>query len=84
MEPVLAGSFDVDTAIVTLASLPAGAIAPHLAALALAGTAAVNMAFKIGVAIANARWSGGRNAALALMASEVVLVATLAVGLIVL
>ncbi|MGZ3171887.1 MAG: MgtC/SapB family protein [Croceibacterium sp.] len=78
----LAGSFDVDTAIVTLASLPAGAIGQHLAALALAGTAAVNMAFKIGVAIANARWSGGRNAALALLASEVVLVATLAVGLI--
>lgn len=77
----LAGSFDVDTAIVTLASLPAGAIGPQLAALALAGTAAVNMAFKIGVAIANARWSGGRNAALALLASEVVLVATLAVGL---
>ncbi len=78
----LAGSFDVDTAIVTLASLPANAIGPHLAALALAGTAAVNMAFKIGVAIANARWSGGRNAALALLASEVVLVATLVVGLI--
>ena len=78
----VAGSFDVDTAIVTLASLPAQAIAPGLAALALAGTAAVNMAFKIGVALVNARWSGGRNAALALLASEIVLVATGAWGLI--
>lgn len=77
----LAGSFDVDTAIVTLAGLPADAIAPHLAALALAGTAAVNMAFKIGVAIANAGWAKGRQAALALMASEVVLVLTLGWGL---
>jgi uncharacterized membrane protein (DUF4010 family) len=70
----LAGSFDVDTAIVTLASLPSNAIAPQFAALALAGTAAVNMAFKIGVTIANARWSAGRDAVLALLASEVVLV----------
>ncbi|HSQ95020.1 MAG TPA: DUF4010 domain-containing protein [Croceibacterium sp.] len=77
----VAGSFNVDTALVSLAGLPTGAIAPRLAALALVGTVAVNMAFKIGVAIANARWSGGRNAALALLASEVVLVGTLGVGL---
>jgi len=74
----LAGSFDVDTAIVTLAGLPRGAIAPHLAGLALAGTAAVNMAFKIGVVIANAGWSKGRKAALALSASTLVLALTLA------
>jgi len=77
----LAGSFDVDTAIVTLASLPHDAIAPRLAGLALAGTAAVNMGFKIGVVIANAGWSRGRNAALALLASEVVLAATVGWGL---
>lgn len=77
----LAGSFDVDTAIVTLSGLPRGAIGPHLAALALAGTAAVNMAFKIGVAIANAGWKAGRTSALALLASEVVLVLTLVWGL---
>jgi uncharacterized membrane protein (DUF4010 family) len=77
----LAGSFDVDTAIVTLASLPNGAIGPRLAAVALTGTAAVNMAFKIGIAIANARWSAGRNAALARLASEAVLVLTVAWGL---
>jgi hypothetical protein len=79
----LAGSFDVDTAIVTLASLPSHAISFELAALALAGTVAVNMAFKIGIAIANARWSTGRNAALALLASEGVLVLTILWGLLV-
>lgn len=77
----IAGSFDVDTAIVTLASLPAGAVGSWFAALALAGTAAVNMAFKIGIALANARWSAGRGAALALLASELVLVATVGWGL---
>jgi uncharacterized membrane protein (DUF4010 family) len=76
----IAGSFDVDTAIVTLASLPENAVGAHLAALALAGTAAVNMAFKIGVAVVNAGWSAGRNATLALLASETVLVLTLAWG----
>lgn len=74
----VAGTFNVDTALVTLTSLPPGAIGPRLAALALAGTVAVNMAFKIGVAIANARWSAGRNAALALLASEIALVLTIA------
>lgn len=77
----VAGSFDVDTAIVTLAGLPHDAIAPRLAALALAGTASVNMAFKIGIALANAGWSAGRDAALAMFASEVVLVFTLLWGL---
>jgi len=77
----VAGSFDVDTAIVTLASLPHDAIAPRFAALALGGTASVNMAFKIGITLANAGWSTGRNAALALFASEMVLVVTLVWGL---
>jgi uncharacterized membrane protein (DUF4010 family) len=77
----VAGSFDVDTAIVTLAALPDHAIAPRLAALALAGTAAVNMAFKVAVLIANARWAAGRNAALALLSSEVALVLTVGWGL---
>jgi uncharacterized membrane protein (DUF4010 family) len=78
----VAGSFNVDTALMTLASLPRGAVGPQLAALALAGTAAVNMAFKIGVAVANAGWPAGRGAALALLASELVLVLTVAWGLI--
>jgi uncharacterized membrane protein (DUF4010 family) len=76
----IAGSFNVDTAIITLTGLPPDAILPRLAALALAGTTAVNMAFKIGVAIANAGWRHGRGAALALLASEAVLVSTLGWG----
>jgi hypothetical protein len=60
--------------------MPPDAIAPRLAALALAGTTVVNMAFKIGVAVGNAGWRQGRNAALALLASEIVLAATLAWG----
>jgi hypothetical protein len=39
------------------------------------------MAFKIGVALANAGWSNGRNAALALLASESVLLLTVTWGL---
>jgi uncharacterized membrane protein (DUF4010 family) len=77
----IAGSFNVDTALVSLAGLPGDAIAPRLAAVSLAGTVAVNMAFKIGVAVANAGWPAGRNAALALLASEGVLVITVAWGL---
>lgn len=73
----LAGSFDVDTAIVTLAGLPTGSIAPSLAAFALGGTVAVNMAFKIGVIFVNAGRAAGRNAALALLASELVLALSL-------
>jgi uncharacterized membrane protein (DUF4010 family) len=76
----IAGSFNVDSAIITLTGLPPDAIAPRLAALALAGTTVVNMAFKIGVAVGNAGWRQGRNAALALLASEIVLAATLAWG----
>ena len=76
----IAGSFNVDSAIITLTGLPPGAIAPRLAALALAGTTIVNMAFKIGVAITNAGWSAGRKSGLALLASELVLALTLAWG----
>ena len=50
-----AGSFDVDAAIVTLSGLPRSAIAAPIAALAIGGTVAVNMAFKIGVAAITAR-----------------------------
>jgi uncharacterized membrane protein (DUF4010 family) len=74
----LAGSFDVDAAIVALSSLPANSIGRELAALALGGTVAVNMAFKVGVVIANARLPAGRKAVAALLASLAVLVTMLA------
>ena len=72
----IAGSFDVDAAIVTLAGLAPGALSPSLAALAIGGTVAVNMAFKIGVVAVTARGAGLRAIA-ALGISLALLIATL-------
>lgn len=73
----IAGSFDVDAAIVTLGGLPRGSVGPAIAALALGGTVAVNMAFKIAIVLANARLRAGGLAASALLTSLVILIATL-------
>lgn len=75
----IAGSFDVDAAIVAYSALPADAVAVSVAALALAGTAAVNMAFKASIVFVNAGVQKGRRAGYALLASLAVLVLTLAV-----
>jgi uncharacterized membrane protein (DUF4010 family) len=76
---LISGSMNVDVAIVTAGGLPANAIGADLAALALAGTIVVNMFVKIGVTIVYAR-AKGRSAALALIASTLVLAATIAVA----
>jgi len=76
---LIMGSMDVDAAIVTAGGLPLGTIAPELAALAVGGTILANMAVKLGVTLAFAR-AKGKGAALALVASMVVLGATLVVG----
>jgi uncharacterized membrane protein (DUF4010 family) len=76
---LISGSMNVDVAIVTAGGLPAHAIGADLAALALAGTIVVNMFVKIGVTIVYAR-AKGRSAALALIASTLVLAATIAVA----
>ena len=76
---LIVGSTDVDTAIITLGGLDPNAIAPPLAALALAGTVLANMAVKLGITLAYAR-SKGLSAALALGASMAALVAAIAVG----
>jgi len=73
----IAGSFDVDAAIVTLGGLPRGSVNPAIAAIALGGTVAVNMAFKIAIVLANARLHAGGLAATSLLASLVVLISTL-------
>jgi uncharacterized membrane protein (DUF4010 family) len=73
----IAGSFDVDAAIVTLGGLPRGSVNPAIAAIALGGTVAVNMAFKITIVLANAGLHAGRFAATSLLASLVVLISTL-------
>jgi hypothetical protein len=63
---------DVDVATITLGGLPAAAIAPLPAAMAICGTIIVNMAVKIGITLVYAR-SKGLSAAVALSASVVVL-----------
>lgn len=73
----IAGSFDVDAAIVAYSALSPGGVQIDLAALALAGTVAINMAFKAGIVAVNAGAKTGRPALLALLASLVVLVLTL-------
>lgn len=69
----IAGSFDVDAAIVAFSALPPGAVGAHIAALALAGTVAVNMAFKTGIVVTTAGWQAGRAATLALLSSTIVI-----------
>ena len=73
----LMGSMDVDVAIVTAGGLPDDAVAPLLAATALAGTILANMSVKLAITIAN----GGRRsfpAARALALSMLVLAASIA------
>ncbi|HSG33872.1 MAG TPA: DUF4010 domain-containing protein [Sphingomonadaceae bacterium] len=74
----LAGSFDVDAALVAYSTLPREAVSVAIAALALGGTVAVNMAFKAAVVFANGGWTAGRRAGLSLLASLAVLAVTLA------
>lgn len=73
------GALDVDAAIVTAGGLPADAISPAVAALALGGTILANMAVKLGVTLTYAR-KKGLGAALSLGASMVALAVTLIVG----
>lgn len=72
----IAGSFDVDAAIVTLSGLPTDAVVPSIAALAVGGTVAVNMAFKMAVVGVTARRRGLASVA-ALGVSLVALLGTL-------
>jgi uncharacterized membrane protein (DUF4010 family) len=75
----LMGSMDVDASIVTAGGLPPQAIGAQLAAIAIGGTIIANMAVKIGVTLAYAR-TNGRSAALALLASTVVLAGSMVVA----
>lgn len=69
---LIIGSMDVDVAIITLGTLAPEAISPLLAAIAISGTAIVNMAVKIGITLVYAR-KKGVSAALAMSASVIVL-----------
>lgn len=69
---LIVGSMDVDVAIVTLGTLPAAAISPLLAAMAISGTTIANMAVKVGITLV---YAGRRGllAAIAMTASVIVL-----------
>jgi uncharacterized membrane protein (DUF4010 family) len=70
---LIVGSTDVDTAIITLGGLPAQAITPLLAAMAIAGTIIVNMAVKMGITIVYAGRKG-MPAVIAMAASVLALI----------
>jgi uncharacterized membrane protein (DUF4010 family) len=76
---LIVGSTDVDTAIITLGGLDPSAISAGLAAVALAGTVLANMIVKFGITLVYAR-SKGTSAALALGASIVALIVSIAIG----
>ena len=69
---LIIGSMDVDVAIVTLGTLAPEAISPLVAAMAISGTAIINMAVKIGITLVYAGRKG-ISAAVAMTSSVVVL-----------
>jgi uncharacterized membrane protein (DUF4010 family) len=76
---LIVGSTDVDTAIITLGGLPAAAISPLLAAIAISGTVIANMAVKIGITLVYAGRKG-LPGAIAMLASVVALAASIGVA----
>ena len=76
---LIIGSMDVDVAIVTLGGLSPAAIPPLLAAMAISGTAIINMAVKIGITLVYAR-GRGVSAAIAMAASVIVLAGMIALA----
>ena len=73
----IAGSFDVDAAMVAYSVLPRDAVPVAIAALAIAGTVAINMAFKAAIVFVNAGTKAGGVAGSSLLASFAVLVVTI-------
>ena len=65
----LSGMVDVDSAIITMGGLPAGALDARTAGLVLGAPVMLNTLFKAGAAISLAGWSRGWRAALPLVAS---------------
>ena len=64
----ISGTVDVDSAIITMGSLPQGTLAARTAALVLAVPVTLNTLFKGGVTIGLAGWRNGRTGALPLLA----------------
>ncbi|MBB5686662.1 MgtC/SapB family protein [Sphingobium boeckii] len=65
----ISGTFDVDSAIITMSGLPSGTLDARMAGLVLAAPVMLNTLFKAAVAISLAGWSRGWRAAVPLVAS---------------
>ena len=68
----ISGSVDVDSAIITMGTLPAGAIAPRMAAAILMVPVVLNSIFKGGLALAIAGWRKGHKSALPLFGTAII------------
>ena len=71
----ISGTVDVDSAIITMGSLPQGTLAAQIAALVLAVPVTLNTLFKGAVAVGIAGWRLGRLGALPLLAVALLVVA---------
>jgi len=70
----ITGTIDVDSAIITMGSLPGGTLTPRVAGLVLVPPVVLNSLFKAGVAVAVGGWRRAWPGALALVASVVAVV----------
>lgn len=77
----LSGMVDVDSAIITMGGLPAGALDARTAGFVLAAPVMLNTLFKAAAAISLAGWSRGWRAALPLVASVAASVLMLPIAL---
>lgn len=73
----LSGVVDVDSAIITMGSLPAGTLTPRVAGLVLLPPVVLNTLFKAGTLVSIGGWRRGGPGAAALAASAIAAVATL-------
>lgn len=69
----IGGMVDVDSAIAAIGGLPAGALSPQLAALAIAAPVAFNTLLKLGLTLGIAGWRPALWAALALLLPSLVI-----------
>lgn len=74
----ITGTVDVDSAIITMGSLPAGTLAARTAGLVLLPPIVLNTVLKAGITLTTAGWRRGGPAALTLAASAVAALAPLA------
>jgi uncharacterized membrane protein (DUF4010 family) len=77
----LGGTADIDAAIAAVGALPAGLLAPKLAALALAAPLLFNTLFKLGILLAIAGWRAALPATVSLATTALALLVPVLLGL---